>query len=210
MPVLTSSASGLAVMNTRILLKATSLENCQGNTNLQSGEPTDVTNYRPLSVLPILSKIAERHVHNAVYSFLCENDLICIRQSGFRSKHSTETALIKIIDDLIFNLDNDRVSGMVLVDYLKAFDMIDHTLLLKKLEVYGLNRDSLQWFTSYLKEIKDAIWLSWETNSQVSLLFVMVFPRDPYLAPSYLSPLSMTYRFTSFHQELICMPTIQR
>ena len=88
---------------------------------------------------------------------------------------------------------------MVLVDYLKAFDMIDHTLLLKKLEVYGLNRDSLQWFTSYLKEIKDAIWLSWETLSQVSLLFVMVFPRDPYLAPSYLSPLSMTYRFTSFH-----------
>ena len=76
-------------MNTRILLKATSLENCQGNTNLQSGEPTDVTNYRPISVLPILSKIAERHVHNAVYSFLCKNDLIYIRQSGFRSKHST-------------------------------------------------------------------------------------------------------------------------
>ena len=176
----------------------------------KSGDPTDVTNYRAISVLPILSKIAERHVHNAVYSFLCANDLIYIRQSGFRSKHSTETALIKIIDDLIFNLDNDSVSGMVLVDYLKAFDMVDHTLLLKKLEVYGLNRDSLQWFTSYLEEIKDAIWLSWETNSQVSLLFVMVFPRDPYLAPSYLSPLSMTYRFTSFHQELICMPTIQR
>ena len=76
-------------MNTRILLKATSFKNCQGNTNLQSGEPTDVTNYRPISVLPILSKIAERHVHNAVYSFLCENDLIYIRQSGFRSKHST-------------------------------------------------------------------------------------------------------------------------
>ena len=97
---------------------------------------------------------------------------------------------------------------MVLVDYLEAFDMIDHTLLLKKLEVYGLNRDSLQWLTSYLKEIKDVIWLSWETNSQMSLLFVMVFPRDPYLAPSYLSPLSMTYWFESFQQELICMPTL--
>ena len=150
------------------------------------GDPTDVSNYRPISVLPTLSKIAERHVRNAVYSFLSENYWIYLRQSGFRLKHSTETALIKIIDDLIFNLDNDRVSGMVLVDYLKAFDMIDHTLLLKKLEVYGLNRDSLQWFTSYLKEIKDAIWLSWEINSQVSLFFVMVFPRDPYLAPCYL------------------------
>ena len=150
------------------------------------GDPTDVSNYRPISVLPTLSKIAERHVRNAVYSFLSENYSIYLRQSGFRLKHSTETALIKIIDDLIFNLDNERVSGMVLVDYRKAFDMIDHTLLLKKLEVYGLNRDSLQWFTSYLKEIKDAIWLSWETLSQVSLLFVMVFPRDPYLAPCYL------------------------
>ena len=76
-----------------------------------------------------------RHVHNALYSFLCKNDLIYIRQSGFRSKHSTETALIKIIDDLLFNLDNDRVSGMVLVDYRKSFDMIDHTLLLKKREM---------------------------------------------------------------------------
>ena len=176
----------------------------------KSADPIEVINYRPISVLPILCEIAERHVHNALYSFLCENDLIYIRQSGFRSKHSTETALIRIIDDLLFNLNNDSVSGMVLVDYRKAFDMIDHTLLLKKLEVYGLNRDSLQWFTSYLKEIKDAIWLSWEINSQVSLLFVMVFPRDPYLAPCYLSSLSMTYRFTSLHQELICMPTIQR
>ena len=174
----------------------------------KSADPIDVLNYRPISVLPILCEIAERHVHNALYSFLCENDLIYIRQSGFRSKHSTETALIKIIDDLLFNLDNDRVSGMVLVDYRKAFDMIDHTLLLKKLEVYGLSRDSLQWFTSYLKDKRHL--LSWEINSQVSLSFVMVFSRDPYLAPCYFSSLSMTYRCTSLHQELTCMPTIQR
>ena len=72
--------------------------------------------------------------------------------SGFCSKHITETALIKIIDDLLFTLDNDRVSGIVLVNYHKAFDMIDHTLLSKKLEVYGISRDSFQWFTSYLKD----------------------------------------------------------
>ena len=101
---------------------------------LKSGDHTDVKNYRPISVLPFLSKTAERHVHNALYNCLYENDLIYIRQSGFRSKQSTETALIKI-DDLLFNLDNDRVSGMVLVDYRKAFDMIDHTLLLKKPEM---------------------------------------------------------------------------
>ena len=148
----------------------------------KSRDPTDVTNYRPISVLPILSNIAERHVHNALYSFLCENDLIYIRQSGFRSKHSTETALIKIIDDLLFNLDNDRVSGMVLVDYRKAFDMIDHTLLLKKLEVYGLSRDSLQWFTSYLKDKRQFVKLG-DKQSSVAIV------RHGILQGSILSPL---------------------
>ena len=111
-----------------------------------------ITNHRPTSVLPILSKIAERHVNNALDCFICENDLIYPRQSGFRVKHSTETALINIIDDLLFNLDNNCVSGMVLVDYRKAFDIVDYTLLLKKLQIYGLTKESLLWFTSYLKE----------------------------------------------------------
>ena len=147
----------------------------------KSADPIDVIN-RPISVLPILCEIAERHVHNALYSFLCENDLIYIRQSGFRSKHSTETALIKIIDDLLFNLDNDRVSGMVLVDYRKAFDMIDHTLLLKKLEVYGLRRDSLQWFTSYLKDKRQFVKLG-DKQSSVAIV------RHGILQGSILGPL---------------------
>ena len=77
-------------------------------------------------------------MHDTLYTFLCDNNLIFSRQSGFRKNHITETALINIIDDLLFNLDNDRVSGMVLIDYCKAFDMVDHELLLKKLEAYGI------------------------------------------------------------------------
>ena len=117
----------------------------------KSGDPADVTNYRPISVLPILSKIAKRHVHNSLYSFLSENDLIYTRHSGFRPRFSTETALIdiKVIDDLLFNLDNNCVSWMVLIDYRKAFDMIDH-----KLEVYGLSTETLQWFASYLRNTR--------------------------------------------------------
>ena len=65
--------------------------------------------------------------------------------------------MIKVIDDLLFNLDNDCVSGMVLIDYRKAFDMIDHTLLLKKLEVYGLSAETLQWFTSYLRNRRQLV-----------------------------------------------------
>ena len=174
----------------------------------KSGVPTDVTNYRPISVLPILSKIAERHVHNALYSFLCENNLIYIRQSGFRSKHSTETALIKIIDDLLFNLDNDRVSGMVLVDYRKAFDMIDHTLLLKKLEVYGISRDSLEWFTFYLKDRRQLVELG-DKQSSVAIVRYGI-PQGSILSPLLFIVFIDDLPFTTPHKELICMPTIQR
>ena len=80
----------------------------------------------------------------------CENNLIYSKQSGFRELHSTETALIRIIDELLFNLDNNRVSGMILIDYCKAFDMVDHVILLDKLHAYGLDNTSLSWFQSYL------------------------------------------------------------
>ena len=88
----------------------------------KGGDLENVNNYRPMSVLPVLSKVIERHVHDTLYSYLSDNTLIYPKQSGFRKRHSTETALIEIIDELLFNLDNDRVSGMILIDYCKAFD----------------------------------------------------------------------------------------
>ena len=78
-------------------------------------------------------------------------------QSGFRKRHSTETALIGIIDELLFNLDSDRVSGMILIDYCKAFDMVDHSILLQKLQAYGLDNKSLIWFRSYLSERRQLV-----------------------------------------------------
>ena len=97
----------------------------------KNGDSRDVQNFRPISVLSVLSKVIERYVHDSLYSNLTENNLICPRQSGFRKNHSTDTVLIQIIDELLFtDLDKNRVSGMVLVDYCKAFDMVDHGLLL--------------------------------------------------------------------------------
>ena len=77
-------------------------------------------------------------MHDFLYSYLTENNLIYPRQSGFRKNYSIYTALIQIIDELLFNLDKNRVSGMVLVDYRKAFYVVDHTLLLDKLKLYDV------------------------------------------------------------------------
>ena len=67
----------------------------------KGGDSEDLNNYRPISVLPVLSKVIERHVHDSLSSYLCENNLIYSKQSGFQKLHTTETALIRIIDDVI-------------------------------------------------------------------------------------------------------------
>ena len=115
----------------------------------------------------MLSKIIERHVHDSLYLFLNENKLIYTRQSGFRRCHSTESALIKIIDELLFNLDNDKVSDMVLIDYRKAFDMVDHDLLITKLKAYGIVNQELKWCYSYLSNRKQTVRLGGKMSSEV-------------------------------------------
>ena len=79
------------------------------------------------------------------------------KQSGFRKRHITETALIGIIDELLFNLDSDRVSDMTLIDYCKASDMVDHSILLQKLQACGLDNKLLIWFRSYLNERRQLV-----------------------------------------------------
>ena len=94
------------------------LENCESFALFKGGDSEDLNNYRPISVLPVLFKVMERHVHDSLSRYLCENNLIYSKQSGFQKLHTTETALIRIIDDLLFNLDND------LNLIAKAFDMV--------------------------------------------------------------------------------------
>ena len=83
-------------------------------------------------------------MHDSLYNYLTENNLIYPRHSGFRKNHITDTALIQIINKLLLNLDKNRVIGMVLVDYCKAFEIVDRGLLLDRLKVYGVAGETMK------------------------------------------------------------------
>ena len=107
-------------------------------------------NYRPISLLSILSKVCEKHVATSFMDYLVKTGLLYELQSVFRAGHSTESALISVTDHILFNLDEEKLSGMVFVDFRKAFDVVVHQLLLTKLCLYRVSDPSLSWFESYL------------------------------------------------------------
>ena len=116
----------------------------------KSGSTADRANYRPISVLPILSKVIERIVHKQTTDYLCQNLLLFFKQSGFRRCHSTTTALLNLTEDLPSSMDKGLVTGFVALDLKRAFDTVDHGILIEKLKLYGFDEASILWFTNYL------------------------------------------------------------
>ena len=120
----------------------------------KSGARDDCSNYRPISVLPVLSRAFEKVVYNQLYDYLDSNRLIYKHQSGFRSLHSVVTSLMAGTNDWYVNIDRGKYTGLIFIDLKKAFDTVNHGILLKKLEKYGISGLELDWFTSYLHERK--------------------------------------------------------
>jgi len=116
----------------------------------KSGNMSKVENYRPISVLPVLSKVLEKAVHNQLSTYLEQNELLNKFQFGYRSKRSTDIATTLFVDEIRENGDKGKLTGALFLDLSKAFDTINHSLILNKLESYGINRKEIQWFTDYL------------------------------------------------------------
>ena len=110
----------------------------------------ELSNYRPLSVLNIYSKIFERRMYNRLIQFLDKNKVLYQNQFGFRQGHSTHHTLITLVDDITKSLDNGDIVIGVFLDLKKAFDTVNHKILLKKLYHYGIRGNVLKWVESYL------------------------------------------------------------
>ncbi len=92
----------------------------------------------------------ERSIQVQPVAFFTENTVLSVYQSGFRKNHSTETAVIHVVDHILQHMDKQQVMGAVFIDLKKAFDLVNHECLLYKLEHYGFRGQLLDWFRSYL------------------------------------------------------------
>ena len=123
-------------------------------------------NSRPISNLQFVSKLTERVVANQIQCHMIKNNLFPQLQSAYRSHHSTETALLKVKNDLLMNMNKGHVSLLVLLDLSAAFDTVDHKILLKTLQIkLGVCGSALSWFKSYLERRSQRICIK-ETLSQ--------------------------------------------
>ena len=114
------------------------------------GSMLEISNYRPISLLSNINKLLEKVMFNRVYEFLEKYKCIFYRQFGFRQKHSTNHALIEITENIRKALDNGKFACGIFIDLQKAFDTVNHDILMDKLRYYGIRGNANKWFQSYL------------------------------------------------------------
>ena len=134
----------------------------------KTGDTADTSNYRPISALPCFSKILECVMYNRLYKYLTDQKILHPQQFGFRKGHSTGHAIAQLVDRIYESFENDNNTVSIFVDLPKAFDTVDHTILWKKLEIYGITGANLAWFRSYLTNKKQYICINNDnkTNEQ--------------------------------------------
>ena len=147
----------------------------------KKGDPSLVCNYRPISVIHYFGKIIEKLILTRISSFLDKYSIISDEQFGFRSGRSTACAVVRLLDFFYDSLDRGDFSAAIFVDYQRAFDTVPHSILLKKLEAYGVRGNSLSIFQSYLTNRYH--FTSINGNNSQKLLLSIGLPQGTLLAP---------------------------
>ena len=121
--------------------------------------PLLAKNYRPVTILSPLSKVLERLIFEQLYNYFTDNHIFHPNLHGYRKNRSTQTALVQMYDRWVKAAAVGQVSGVVLLDLSAAFDLVDPTILLAKLKIYGVGEDVLHWVESYLTDRQQGVWI---------------------------------------------------
>ena len=144
-------------------------------------DATDLTNYRPISLLPIVGKVIEKIMHTQLSGYLNQNKILFPSQYGFRKNHNTSFATMDFLDKVAKSVDNGEFAFGVFIDLSKAFDTINHELLLTKLAHYGVTGLALQWFRSYLSDRSQ--YVKWNNETSNVLPISTGVPQGSVLGP---------------------------
>lgn len=164
--------------------------------------PKQLSDYRPISILPSFSKILERVVANQLTNFLNTYNILPSSQSGFRKLHSTTTALLTITDDILRAWDKNQCSCLILLDYSKAFDTISHDILQTKLKYFGLGEISLNFFINYFSNRSQRVLINNSPSQALNISSGVAQGSilGPLLFSIYTSDFSNFLKFCHSHQ----------
>ena len=147
----------------------------------KSGKKTEVSNYRPISLLSTFSKLYEKAMHARISNFLESNNSLFEMQFGFRKGRSCEHALLAAKNTILSTLNKNEIALLLLIDFSKAFDMVDHSILLDKLQNYGIRGIAHQWIKSYLTNREQYVHIKGKNSSTQKLEYGV--PQGSILGP---------------------------
>lgn len=147
----------------------------------KTGKKTEISNYRPISLLSAFSKIFEKIMHSRLYNFLQQNNSLTDLQFGFRQKRSCEHALLVAQNELLHAINKKQIALLLLIDFSKAFDMVNHDILLQKLNHYGIRGIANDWFRSYLENREQYVSVGGQNSNKQKLKYSV--PQGSILGP---------------------------